>query len=142
VQAGKVGNAEQMVRVGARSDTRLRRSVQEKRQMVEATLEPGTSVARVALAYGVNANLLFYWRKLYREGRLIEGKKLSPTAPRLLPVRIADPSSCELINCTPAPAKPQATTPTIRIELAGQGRLSIEGFDEHSLRTVLEYWLR
>lgn len=142
MQDGKVGNAEQMVRVGARSDTRLRRSVQEKRQMVEATLEPGTSVARVALAYGVNANLLFYWRKLYREGRLIEGRKPSPTAPRLLPVRIADPSSCEFINCTSAPAKPQATTPTIHIELAGKGRLSIEGCDEHLLRTVLEYWLR
>jgi transposase len=142
VQDGKVGNAEQMIRVGARSDTRLRRSVQEKRQMVEATLEPGTSVARVALAYGVNANLLFYWRKLYREGRLIEGRKPSPTAPRLLPVRIADPSSCEFINCTSAPAKPQATTPTIHIELAGKGRLSIEGCDEHLLRTVLEYWLR
>jgi transposase-like protein len=98
VQDGKVDSAEQMVRVGARSDTRLRRSVQEKRQMVEATLEPGTSVARVALAYGVNANLLFYWRKLYREWRLIDGKKLSPTAPRLLPVRIADPSSRELMT--------------------------------------------
>jgi transposase len=110
--------------------------------MVEATLEPGTSVARVALAYGVNANLLFYWRKLYREGRLVEGKKRSSTAPRLLPVRIADLSARELISGTPAPAKPQATNPTIRLELAGKGRLSIEGCDERSLRTVLEYLLR
>jgi transposase len=116
--------------------------VQEKRQMVEATLEPGTSVARVALAYGVNANLLFYWRKLYREGRLVEGKKRSPTAPRLLPVRIADLSARELISGTPAPPTPQTSTPTIRLELAGKGQLSIEGCDERSLRTVLEYLLR
>jgi transposase len=110
--------------------------------MVEATLAPGTSVARVALAYGVNANLLFYWRKLYREGRLVEGKKLSPTAPKLLPVSVADSSAHDFIDDSPAPTKTPATTSTIRIELAGKGRLSIEGCDERSLRTVLECWLR
>jgi transposase len=109
--------------------------------MVEATLEPGTSVARVALAYGVNANLLFYWRKLYREGRLVERKKDSFITPKLLPVRVADSSPDHFVDCTPAPAKPQVTTPTIRIELEGKGHVSIEGCDERSLRTVLEYLL-
>jgi hypothetical protein len=35
---------------------RPRRSVQERRQIVEETLAPGASVARVTLAQGVNAN--------------------------------------------------------------------------------------
>ena len=49
---------------------RMRRSVEEKRRIVEETLETGASVARVARRNAVNANQVFYWRKKYREGRL------------------------------------------------------------------------
>jgi transposase len=38
--------------------------------MVEQTLEPGASVAKVAQANGVNPNVLFLWRRQHREGRL------------------------------------------------------------------------
>ncbi len=37
---------------------------------MEETLQPGASVSRVARRYDVNANQVFYWRKLYREGQL------------------------------------------------------------------------
>ena len=42
--------------------------------MVEETLAPGASVARVARAHGVNANQVFGWRKLYLAGKLGEQK--------------------------------------------------------------------
>ena len=42
---------------------RRRRSVEEKRRIVEETLEAGASVARVARRHAVNANQVFYWRK-------------------------------------------------------------------------------
>src|ERR1700733_8398007 len=60
--------------------TRRRRSVEEKRRIVEETLEAGASVARVARRHAVNANQVFYWRKKYREGRLgnIPSSKLLP----------------------------------------------------------------
>lgn len=45
---------------------RQRRSIAEKRRIVEETLVEGASVARVARAHGVNANQVFYWRKLYQ----------------------------------------------------------------------------
>ena len=64
---------------------RRRRSLEEKRRIVEETLEPGASVARVARRHAVNANQVFYWRKKYREGRL--GKGRSST---LLPVAVSD----------------------------------------------------
>jgi transposase len=51
-------------------EVRRRRSVEEKRRIVEETLETGASVARVARRHAVNANQVFYWRKKYREGRL------------------------------------------------------------------------
>jgi transposase-like protein len=42
----------------------------EKCRIVEQTLKPGASVARVALAHGVNANQAFSWRRQYRQGLL------------------------------------------------------------------------
>jgi len=49
---------------------RQRRSIAEKRRIVELVMQPGASIARVAREHGVNANIVHYWRKLYREGRL------------------------------------------------------------------------
>ena len=49
---------------------RERRSVEEKRRIVEQTLVEGASVARVARGHGVNANQVFGWRRLYQAGRL------------------------------------------------------------------------
>ena len=51
----------------ALSQTKQRRSVEQRRKIVQETLAAGASVARV---HGVNANQVFHWRKLYREGRL------------------------------------------------------------------------
>ena len=46
----------------------------EKRRIVEQTLEPGASVAKVARAHGVNANQVFHWRRQYRQGPLGEAE--------------------------------------------------------------------
>ncbi len=51
-------------------------------RMVKATSAPGTSVALIAGANGVNANRIFAWRRLYREGKLGQSSDSS-----LLPVR-------------------------------------------------------
>jgi transposase len=45
-------------------------SYETKRRIVEETLQPGSSVSVVARQNDVNANLVFFWRKLYRQGRL------------------------------------------------------------------------
>jgi transposase-like protein len=42
-------------------------SAEEKRRMVAESFTPGASVSQVAQRYGVNANLLFTWRR--QEGR-------------------------------------------------------------------------
>ena len=61
------------------------RSLEERRQIVEEALAPGVSVAAVARARGVNANLLFHWRKLYPAGLLSASAERGI---RLLPHRI------------------------------------------------------
>jgi transposase len=65
---------------------RQRRSIAEKRRIVEETLIEGASVARVARAHGINANQVFGWRRLYLAGRLGERKP----AMKLLPVRVSE----------------------------------------------------
>ena len=69
--------------------TRRRWPIEQKRRIVEATLSPGVSIAQVAREYGVNANQLHSWRRLYQAGRL--GAKSA--AATLLPVRVvAEPA--------------------------------------------------
>jgi len=66
---------------------RQRRSIADKRRIVELAMEPGASVADVAREHDVNANLVHYWRKLYREGRLGQNKADSV---HMLPVTVSE----------------------------------------------------
>lgn len=47
--------------------TRRRHAPEFKAQVIEACLQPGVSVAAIALANGLNANYLRRWVKEYRE---------------------------------------------------------------------------
>ena len=117
---------------------RQRRSVREKRQIVEATLVPGSSIARVARAHAVNANQLFHWRKLYKQG-LLEEPSLAPS--RLLPVQISEARQDAGAGATCVESAQPRRVEGIRIEMVGKCRMTIEGIDERGLRTVLEYFL-
>jgi transposase len=66
---------------------RLRRfwSSDEKRRMVAESLKPGASVAMVAQRYGVNANLLFTWRR--QEAAAANG---GAEPVKLVPVTVAE----------------------------------------------------
>ncbi len=73
------------IEVAGQVKKRQKRSVEEKRRIVEETLVGGASVARVARRHAVNANQVFYWRKKYYEGQLGKG----PSS-KLLPVTLSD----------------------------------------------------
>ena len=47
---------------------RRRRSLDERKRIVEEALAPGVSVAAVARRHGLNANLIFKWIRRTREG--------------------------------------------------------------------------
>lgn len=71
-------------------EPRRRCSPEFKLQVVQETFELGTSVAAVARRHGMNANVIFRWRKLFREGRLSREagqKKLLPPAD-FIPVQV------------------------------------------------------
>lgn len=53
--------------VGRKQDGRNCYDPEAKRELVEACLQPGISVARLAMQHGVNANLLRTWIGRYRK---------------------------------------------------------------------------
>jgi transposase len=126
-----VDTLEQAAIENAKQEKRRRRSVEEKRRIVEETLEAGASVARVARRHAVNANQVFYWRKKYREGRL--GKNQSS---KLVPVTLSD-ISWNKSGRASGGSSPCAVG-TMEIKLA-KGQLRVTGSVEaEALRTVLE----
>lgn len=107
-----------------------------KARLVQESIQPGASVAAIAMANGINANMLFKWR---REQQGQEG--MSQSAPAvLLPVRLAlegeEPAAKALPPSALAPAGAK-TTGVIELEIAG-ARLRLRGaVDEASLCSVL-----
>ena len=64
-----------------------RRSVEERRRIVEETFVPGVSVAAIGRRHGVNANQIFTWRKQYHAGKLGSGTAVAAEA-GFVPVQI------------------------------------------------------
>ena len=55
------------VPAAGRKGARYRRSLMEKLAIVRESLSPGASAAQVARKHHISANVLYYWRKVYRE---------------------------------------------------------------------------
>jgi transposase len=110
------------------------RSLEQKLRIVQEALAEGASVARVARANGVNANLVFNWCRKYRAGRLGSG-----SAAKLLPVRVTAESATAL----PGPlcerrAVQISSSGTIHIQLR-HAQVRVEGSaDPVVLRVLLE----
>jgi transposase len=55
------------VPAAGRKGARYRRSLTEKLAIVRESMAAGASAAQVARRHQVSANVLYYWRKVYRE---------------------------------------------------------------------------
>lgn len=102
-----------------------------KRAVVELTLQPGASVARIAREHGVNANQVFAWRRLFRDGKLTA----EAAASELVAVEVTE-------SVRAARRSQPADSGALIVECA-RGRLHIAGRpDALTLRLVLEQLLR
>lgn len=104
-----------------------------KDELVAQSLVPGASVSAIALKGGINANLLFKWRR----DHVRETAAGAPTAATLLPV-------CVIAEATPTPSSQPATAVgrnaragVIELDIAG-AQLRLRGaVDETMLSSVL-----
>jgi len=110
------------------------RSLEQKRRIVQEALAEGASVARVALAHGVNANLVFNWCRKYRAGQLGSGSDA-----KLLPVRVTAESATALPGPLCEPRAVQIfSSGKIHIQLR-HAQVRVEGrADPVVLRVLLE----
>jgi len=114
-----------------------------KRHLVELSLVPGASVARIALDHRLNANILFKWRRQ-------QLRELAQVAPKpaadLLPVTVVEPRGVavevptQLVNASAArkPRAQAAAAGMIEIDLPLR-RVRLTGaVDLAALRAVID----
>ena len=97
----------------------------EKRRIVLESLAPGASVSIVARRHDVNANQVFAWRKLYREGGL-------GSVGGLMPVTVAAAAGMA------SPPLPPSDAGRMTIELGCGARVVVDrSVDASALSRVL-----
>ena len=111
--------------MGSEQSRKRRRYSQElKAQIVAECDEPGSSVAKVAMEHGINANIVRGWRQLARQG---------DTSKR--------PVQREFVPVTVAPAPGVHTPERIEVELR-RGALTIKVIWPISAAAGLAAWTR
>ena len=105
-----------------------------RRRLAAAACEPGVSVSKLAREHGINANMLFKWRRRYR------AEQHAGTT-ELVPVTVVCDASGTI---TPTSSleqeivKPTATIGTIEVRI-GRAVVKVDGaVDAETLRTVLK----
>ena len=134
-----VGTMKDQTRGSARGRRQHERKFKD--DLIAQSLVPGASVAAIAMEGGINANLLFKWRR----ERARESKQIAPEAATLLPVCVI-PDMASTVTVRPlAPVAPLAAVAgsqnarpgVIEIEIAG-AQLRVRGtVDEAMLTNVL-----
>lgn len=108
-----------------------------KRELVARSLVPDASVAAIALEAGINANLLFTWRRAHLDALVAPPSAPSVTSPPavLVPVKLQASGPGSVPASQPSPPR---TPGTIEIDLAGAHVRLRGAVDEASLRCVLQ----
>jgi transposase len=105
------------------STKRIHWTTEENRRILEATLVPGASIARIARENGVNVNQVFQGRYEYRNGTGWAAKH--PRA-KLLPVTVVAEPSGAVVPEVASAAAPEPPSASIHIELPGRALASVE----------------
>jgi transposase len=104
---------------GRRKVRRRLYTLEEKLRVVAETNEAGASLAQVARRHGINANLVFNWRRQHQHGVLEQHtRKL-----KLLPVRVSDSP----VVPEPREREPGSDDGRIEIIFSGDLRIAIIG---------------
>lgn len=109
--------------VGHRSNGRCRYDPEAKRELVEACLQPGVSVARMALKHGINANLLRKWINQYRE--------------HSIPVSPSTPATRSAFAPVLSMAVPKSVEATLHVALPNGVKLELQGIGVTDLFPLL-----
>ena len=107
----------------------------EKDRLIDAALEPGVSVAGLALAHGINANQLHNWIRLRQRQQAENALTAMPCAPpAFVPVVAVSPTARP-----PAPsARPTSPRMRLKATLPNGVRLELEDADAELLSAMIQ----
>ena len=107
-----------------------------KRELIERCLHPGASVSAIALENGINANLLFKWRRTHLRASSCDAREPGRgDVPKMLPVTIRATAVGDMTAQLPMP---RPSPGVIEIDI-GAARVRVRGaVDEANLRCVLQ----
>ncbi len=131
--------------LGRRTGPRRQHTIEEKRRIVEETHERGASVATVARRHDLNANQVFAWRQLYRQGLLDPNAAKGSAA--LLPVKVSTPTVMPteraLVQVPSRSSRGKQASELIKIKLANGHSIVLQGrFDTKALARVIDLLVR
>lgn len=111
--------------------------VEFKRQLAAAACEAGVSVSKLSMANGVNANMVFKWRREYRAGLLND---MPDTRTTLLPVVLAEdsPMAAPTVQTAATARAPATASIAVEIIFADAVVRVHEGVDAALLRTIFQ----
>lgn len=109
----------------------------EKDRLIDAALEPGVSVAGLALAHGINANQLRNWVRLRRDRKAAD--KALTAMPISAPLAFIPVVETAPIARAPAPSA-RPTLPRVRLKasLPNGVRVELEDVDAQVLSVMIE----
>jgi len=111
-----------------------------KRELVRQCLLPGASVSSIAMAHGINANLVFKWRREHCAAEAAGAGIAQASSPLLLPITLDSaslPDASTQSSTAPPPCSARTTAGSIELDFAG-ARLRLRGaVDQESLLGVL-----
>ena len=142
-----VVNREELV-AGKKRDGRNKYEPGAKQRLIDACLEPGVSVSGMALAHGLNTNVLRKWLTRARKdsgsdlGRRV-GSAVASTAKLLAVTTIAEPATDALVpmtesSPTPSTARNADALGRINIEIGGARIIVDANVNATALSTVLD----
>jgi transposase len=100
---------------------RRRWTLAEKQRIVAESYSAPRVASVTARRNGLSASQLFTWRRLAREGRLVEAEEVATFAPAIIS---QEPLSTGLSPCSEPPATP-AGSPSSTVAIAPAGRIEI-----------------
>lgn len=109
----------------------------DKDRLIDAALDPGISIAGLALAHGINANQLRNWVRLRRD------RKAADKALTAMPIS-APPAFVPVVEAAPIARAPvtaaRPTSPRVRVKasLPNGVRLELEDADAEVLSAMIE----
>ena len=90
----QISELKQRLVLSRKQDGRCCYDPEAKRELIEACFLPGVSVAKLALAHGINANLLRTWMTKHQRQSLAGGSEQTSVAARSPFIPVAPVSAC------------------------------------------------